>query len=101
MDHPVQVVDWMPTLTELAGATPTQDPQWDGADIWSLIDGSVTPDPDKRMYWNFRGGKNLGLRQGNWKLTDREVEENAKESFSISPKTPTRPVRSPATTPTK
>ena len=85
MDHPVQVVDWMPTLTELAGATPTQDPQWDGANIWSLIDGSGTPDPDKRMYWNFRGGKNLGLRQGNWKLTDREVEgERERELFNIA-----------------
>ena len=34
---------------------------------------------------NFRGGKNLGLRQGNWKLTDREEEgERERELFNIA-----------------
>ena len=74
MDHPVQVVDWMPTLIRLTGAVPKTDPQWDGHDIWPLIDGNDKPELDRRMYWNFRGGKNLGIRQGDWKLTDQEVD---------------------------
>ena len=85
MDHPVQIVDWMPTLTALTGSTPMQDPLWDGSDIWSLIDGSGAPDSQKRMYWNFRGGKNLGMRRGDWKLTDQEVEgERQRELFNIA-----------------
>lgn len=84
MDHPVRVVDWMPTLTALAGAVPAQDPQWDGSDIWPQIEGGA-PEPDRQMYWNFRGGKNLGLRLGDWKLTDREIKgERRQELFNIA-----------------
>ena len=84
MDHPVQIVDWMPTLTALCGAAPTRDPQWDGADIWPLIKGT-NPAAEKRMYWNFRGGRNLGLRLGDWKLTDCEVEDGRRlELFNIA-----------------
>ncbi len=37
------------------------------------------------MYWNIRGGKNLGARQGDWKLTDRAVEgERQQERFNIA-----------------
>ena len=37
------------------------------------------------MYWNFRGGRNLGLRLGDWKLTDCEVEDGRRlELFNIA-----------------
>ena len=84
MNHPVQIVDWMPTLTALCSAAPTQNPLWDGTDIWPLIEGNA-PAEGKRMYWNFRGGRNLGLRLGDWKLTDCEVENGRRmELFNIA-----------------
>ncbi len=85
MDHPVQIVDWMPTLSALAGACPEADPHWDGVDIWPLIDGDESPNPKRHIYWNFRGGKNLGLRLGDWKLIDREDgNQRQLELFNIS-----------------
>ena len=37
------------------------------------------------MYWNFRGGRNLGLRLGDWKLTDCEVGNGRRlELFNIA-----------------
>ena len=68
VDAPVQVVDWMPTFTQLVGATPTADPMWDGQDIWPLIDGRDTSPDERTLFWNFRGDRNLGVRHGDWKL---------------------------------
>ncbi len=85
MDHPVQVTDWMPTLTALTGAQCRQDPRFDGQDIWPLLTGRQD-DPDPRcLYWNFRQGNNLGLRYGDWKLIDQAVDGNrTRELFNIA-----------------
>jgi arylsulfatase A-like enzyme len=74
VDHPVQVVDWMPTLTRLTGAEPQEDPCYDGRDVWPLIAGGGESPPQRRLYWNFRGGRQTGLRHGDWKLISSEQE---------------------------
>ncbi|MBT5059824.1 MAG: sulfatase-like hydrolase/transferase [Gemmatimonadetes bacterium] len=88
VDAPLQVVDWMPTFIQLAGATLEHDPQWDGRDVWAQIEGvgaSLEESPDDRtLFWNFRGDRNLGVRHGDWKLIDREIEgERVNELFDI------------------
>jgi arylsulfatase A-like enzyme len=70
MGHPVHAVDWMPTFTALAGATPARDPKWDGTDIWPLIDGSREALAERDLFWNFRGSE-FGLCRGPWKLIAR------------------------------
>ena len=72
VDHPVQVVDWMPTFTALTGTQPREDPRYDGQDIWSLITGAEESPGDRRLFWNFRGGRHMGVRHGDWKLISRE-----------------------------
>lgn len=74
MDSPVHVVDWMPTLLGLAGASPQDDPCFDGRDMWSLIAGEETGSADRHIYWNFRGGRHLGVRDGDWKLISRDAD---------------------------
>ena len=68
VDRPVHIADWMPTLLRLAGHAPTHDPQWDGTDIWPVIDGSDdAPHDDRPLYWNLRDNS-FALRRGRWKL---------------------------------
>lgn len=82
MDSPVQVTDWYPTLTSLAGATAEATP--DGRDIWPLITGGEDKPETRRLYWNFRGGKHHGLRHGDWKLIAHQTESGYRyELFNI------------------
>ena len=74
VDDPMQVVDWMPTLTNLVGATMQHDPAWDGRDVWGQIEGSSTDVEERTLFWNFRGHRNLGVRHGDWKLIDSQKD---------------------------
>ncbi len=85
IDRPVQVVDWMPTLTALTGAQPATDPQWDGQDIWPLIAGDAPEPSERSLFWNFHGGDALGMRHGDWKLIVRTVDgAEHRELFNIA-----------------
>ena len=68
IDHPVQVTDWMPTLTNFVGAEPDRTPRYDGQDIWPLLVGEDDDPAPRRLFWNFRQGRDLGIRYGDWKL---------------------------------
>lgn len=85
MDHPVQIVDWMPTLTTLVGAGCQREPHWDGMDIWPLISGEEGAPEERLLFWNFRGGTDLGLRKGDWKLIYRQRDgQGETELFNIT-----------------
>ena len=85
MDHPVHMTDWMPTFSKLVDAPPELDPQWDGTDIWPLISGEVTQPEERMIYWNFRAGAELGVRNGDWKLISHDSLGDPKlELFNIA-----------------
>jgi len=85
MDHPVQVTDWMPTFAGLTGSEPREDPRYDGQDIWPLLTGDETDPEERRLFWNFRGDSELGVRHGDWKLTACGNDENRTyELFNIA-----------------
>ncbi len=65
---PLHVIDWMPTLCNLAGYNTTRDLKWDGQDIWPLLTGEVAKPPSRVLYWQGVGRRSSALRQGNWKL---------------------------------
>jgi len=67
VDAVVHVVDWMPTLTRLAGCQPRSDLKWDGIDIWPYITGQETQTEPRTIYWKFTGGR-MAIRHGDWKL---------------------------------
>lgn len=75
MSHSVSVADWMPTVCALSETEPATDPQWDGQNIWPLIDdpsGSAAHGLHERpLYWNLRGNQ-FAVREGRWKLIVRE-----------------------------
>ncbi|OIP04901.1 MAG: hypothetical protein AUJ96_11790 [Armatimonadetes bacterium CG2_30_66_41] len=63
---PLHAVDWMPTLTHLAGYQPPRDLQWDGQDVWPVVTATARP-AERTLYFPFVNGK-WAIRQGNWKL---------------------------------
>ena len=66
VDSPIHVVDWFPTLTRLAGYTPSGDERWDGQDVWPLLEGEPAAGP-RTLYWKYGGGMGA-LRDGDLKL---------------------------------
>lgn len=67
---PIHAVDWMPTLSKLAGYAPAEDLQWDGQDIWPLLEGSVERPEARTIYIPARGA--CALRHGDWKLIQHD-----------------------------
>ncbi|MHC5538928.1 hypothetical protein ACYOEI_11970 [Singulisphaera rosea] len=63
---PLHAVDWMPTLTKLAGYTPKADLKWAGHDIWPILTGVVTSPEPRTVYIAHRSGQSI-QREG-WKL---------------------------------
>jgi arylsulfatase A-like enzyme len=70
IDEPAAMIDWMPTLARLAGATPPAVPV-DGKDIAALLEGTGGRDPDGVFRYLYYRQDNSGLgayREGRWKL---------------------------------
>ena len=74
VEAPMHIVDWMPTLANLAGYKPGQDPRWDGTDIWSVISGEKKSIEGRSIFWNIHDRK-FALRKDDWKLVVGEKED--------------------------
>lgn len=68
IEQPVQIIDWMPTLCELAGFTPNRDLKWDGIDIWPWITGEAPSKAPRLLYSVAPGFRASALHEGDWKL---------------------------------
>jgi len=67
LPDPIHIVDWMPTLLQLAGYEAGKtDFKFDGQDIWQRLSGEQTDSAPRTLYF-FRGGS-AALRHGDWKL---------------------------------
>ena len=82
VNEPLGMVDVMPTLLALAGATGSPDHPFDGKDIWpTLAEGQ--PSPHEEYLINveaFRGA----IRKGNWKLVKIALLPGKTELFDLS-----------------
>jgi arylsulfatase A-like enzyme len=82
-EDPMHMVDWMPTLTRLAGCDVGSHPPWDGVDIWPLLTGDGGAEARRCIYWNLRHER-FALVHDNWKLIlDQRGEEPTPELFDI------------------
>jgi arylsulfatase A-like enzyme len=69
VDAPMHCVDWMPTLASLLGFTPSDEPQWDGHNVWPAVTGQERGDRDRQLYWVWGSKRNrVALRRGPWKI---------------------------------
>ena len=82
VNEPLGMVDVMPTVLALAGATGSPDHPFDGKDIWpTLAEGQ--PSPHEEYLINveaFRGA----IRKGNWKLVKIALLPGKTELFDLS-----------------
>lgn len=63
---PLHAVDWMPTLTRLAGYQPKRDLKWDGQDVWPILTGVVDHPGPRTIYIAYRNG--WVIHRDGWKL---------------------------------
>jgi len=75
VDTPIHVVDWLPTLLDVAGATTPADQIVDGTSLSPLLRGGKLP--SRPLYWylplyDLRWGATpcAVIRDGDWKLID-------------------------------
>ena len=74
-DAVVHVVDWLPTISSLIGYEPGKKPDWDGQNIWPMINGDLKGSDEPRLlYWNYWDIR-VALRYGDWKIIS--PKENA------------------------
>ncbi|MEM9110190.1 MAG: sulfatase-like hydrolase/transferase [Planctomycetota bacterium] len=64
----VHIIDWFPTLAEVIGHEPDQDPAWDGVDLSPVLFGNGGL-PDRDLYWIWAHNINRwALRYQDWKI---------------------------------
>jgi len=69
VEAPVQIIDWMPTLTAMAGYRPEADLKWDGIDLRKLLTEHV--EPSKRAIYSVAPGwRSRSLHFGDSKLIE-------------------------------
>ena len=66
-DGTMHIIDWMPTLTAVAGYSPPRDLKWDGINVWPVIAGEKPMPSDRLLYWT--QGASRAVRHGDLKLT--------------------------------
>lgn len=81
---PAQIIDWMPTFCRLANYTPAQDPNWDGRDIWPLLERTAPSSP-RTLYWAAPGFRSTAVRVGDWKLiVHHDKNATKRELFNLA-----------------
>ena len=77
VDQPVHVIDWYPTLVNLAGGLPKQTLPLDGKDIWPvLVEGAKSPHAALLLSGTSFG--QAAVRAGDWKILHGQKAEDGK-----------------------
>ena len=87
LEHPISIVDWMPTFAALLECMPPKDPKWDGINILPLLfEGNkqdISVQSERLFYWNLTYDR-FAVRYGDWKLiVDKREGHEMKELFNL------------------
>lgn len=62
----LHAIDWMPTLTELAGFSAKPSLKWDGRDVWpDILRNQAKP---RQLYWVSARWQHSAVRDADWKM---------------------------------
>jgi arylsulfatase A-like enzyme len=78
----IHVVDWLPTLAKLTGASTGNCRPLDGLDVWSTL-SEGKPSPRTEIVYNIEPFR-AAVRQGEWKLVWRTVLPASIELYNIA-----------------
>jgi len=81
LSAPLHVVDWMPTLTKLAGADVSKAPKYDGMDIWPLLSGQVKEPPPRVIYVPMENAS--AVLEGEWKLISHKASKKSEAKAEL------------------
>ncbi|MEM7201084.1 MAG: sulfatase-like hydrolase/transferase [Planctomycetota bacterium] len=65
-DQPVTIMDWYPTLLDLAGVERPRDVVLDGRSVLPLVEDAAVPGRHQLLHWQWQ--RSWAVRQGRWKL---------------------------------
>ncbi|MFY7954452.1 MAG: sulfatase [Armatimonadaceae bacterium] len=79
-DRPVIQLDLHTTALAAAGLTPKAEWKLEGVDLLPYISGKEKGNPHDALYWRF--GKQMAVRQGDWKLVRYDLAAEGKSGLS-------------------
>ncbi len=82
VNSPVHAVDWLPTLSRLAGYPAQRQLKWDGQDVWPLLTGQAKAQ-SRDLYWKGPGSRSLAMRSGDWKLVVQKPGDESKPGIEL------------------
>ncbi len=85
IEEPVNGTDWLPTFCAAAGISPSSEKPLDGADVLpALISGKTVDRKNPILWWlwHARGGKEVAMRDGDYKLLASMDPQSDPESIS-------------------
>lgn len=82
INQPMHIVDWYPTLAQLAGAKADPNKPLDGVNVWPALTGGKIPYRNEVVYGiePFRAA----IRQGDWKLVWQTALPSRVELFNLA-----------------
>jgi arylsulfatase A-like enzyme len=82
VDAPLGVIDWLPTISKLAGFQSERDLKWNGQDIWPLLTRQARASA-RDLYWKGSGGRSFAMRSGDWKLVVHNAADGNGRSVEL------------------
>jgi arylsulfatase A-like enzyme len=79
-DRPVIQLDLHATALAAAGITPNAEWKLEGVDLMPYLSGKQKGNPHDALYWRF--GKQMAIRQGDWKLVRYDLGAEGKSGLS-------------------
>lgn len=80
LKEPMHIIDWYPTLINLAGGSLKQENAIDGKDVWSMLTQG-TPSPHDAIL-SVQSPEKAAVRMGNWKLIKNPSASSAAPNAS-------------------
>jgi len=82
VDSPVHIVDWLATLSGIAGYNDLKSLKLDGRNIWPVISGKQKNPSQRTLYWH--SNAQWAIRKGNWKLIVDKDKTQTTQLFNLA-----------------